>query len=53
MPRLIARATPNFSFFLMLRSQSIAHGRRARAKSLAPEYAMTMGVSIRTNRADT
>jgi hypothetical protein len=32
-------ATPNFSFFFMLRFQSIAQGRRARMKSVAAEYA--------------
>ena len=45
MPRLIATATPTFSFFFICRSHSVAQGSRARTKSVAAEY--TAGVPHR------
>lgn len=37
-PKLIATATPNFSFLLICKAQSRGHGRSARRKSIAAEY---------------
>lgn len=39
-PRLIAMATPAFSFLFILRRHIIAHGTSARTKSVAAEYAL-------------
>lgn len=38
-PKLIAQATPSFSFLLIFRFHTMVQGRRAKTKSMAPEYA--------------